>query len=62
MAGALGVRLGGVNVYQGRIEHRPELGEGPPPEVADIHRAVRLSRLVGVTSVALAAVGAWVRR
>lgn len=42
-AGALGVRLGGTNVYGGRVESRPALGEGRTPEVADIRRAVRLS-------------------
>ncbi|REE95756.1 cobalamin biosynthesis protein [Thermomonospora umbrina] len=45
-AGALGVRLGGVNVYGGRVERRPELGEGPPPDVRDIRSAVRLSAAV----------------
>ncbi|MGH9277766.1 MAG: cobalamin biosynthesis protein, partial [Acidimicrobiales bacterium] len=42
-AAALGVRLGGANVYAGRVEVRPALGEGPPPVPADIGRAVRLS-------------------
>ncbi|MCX2182974.1 cobalamin biosynthesis protein [Streptomyces sp. SKN60] len=46
-AGALGVRLGGTLSYGGRVEHRPVLnGEGRPVEVADIERAVRLSRRV----------------
>ncbi|MFG2190942.1 cobalamin biosynthesis protein [Streptomyces sp. NPDC048639] len=46
-AGALGVRLGGTLAYGGRVEHRPVLGEGNRPvEVADIERAVRLSRRV----------------
>lgn len=31
MAGALGVRLGGVNVYEGRAEERPFLGEAIRP-------------------------------
>ncbi|MCA1221798.1 cobalamin biosynthesis protein [Streptomyces sp. 8L] len=53
-AGALGVRLGGTLAYGGRVEHRPVLGEGQRPvEVADIERAVRLSRRV--TWLALAA-------
>ncbi|MGW6391787.1 cobalamin biosynthesis protein [Streptomyces sp. NPDC055103] len=53
-AGALGVRLGGTLSYGGRVEHRPVLnGEGRPVEVADIDRAVRLSRRV--TGLALAA-------
>ncbi|MYT22546.1 cobalamin biosynthesis protein, partial [Streptomyces sp. SID7760] len=47
-AGALGVRLGGTLAYGGRIEHRAVLNgeEGRPVEVADIERAVRLSRQV----------------
>ncbi|MGW0117228.1 cobalamin biosynthesis protein [Streptomyces sp. NPDC003327] len=53
-AGALGVRLGGTLSYGGRVEHRPVLnGEGRPVEVADIERAVRLSRRV--TGLTLAA-------
>ncbi|WP_204019028.1 cobalamin biosynthesis protein [Sphaerimonospora thailandensis] len=54
-AGALGVRLGGANDYGGRVEHRPELGDGPRPGVADIRRSVRLARAVSLTAVALAA-------
>ncbi|ORT57527.1 cobalamin biosynthesis protein [Streptomyces sp. CB03238] len=46
-AGTLGVRLGGTLSYGGRVEHRPVLnGEGRAVEVADIERAVRLSRRV----------------
>jgi adenosylcobinamide-phosphate synthase len=51
MAGALGVRLGGANVYSGRTEHRPRLGDGSPPGVADIRRAAALSGVVGVAAV-----------
>ncbi|MDT0344852.1 cobalamin biosynthesis protein [Streptomyces litchfieldiae] len=47
-AGALGVRLGGTLSYGGRVEHRPVLNAGGRPvEVADIERAVALSRRVG---------------
>ncbi|MEV5754715.1 cobalamin biosynthesis protein [Actinoallomurus sp. NPDC052308] len=65
-AGALGVRLGGVNVYGNRVEYRPELGDGRAAEPADIRRAVRLSRTVTVASAAVAigaraAVRAWSR-
>jgi adenosylcobinamide-phosphate synthase len=60
-AGALGVRLGGTNVYGSRVEERGLLGDGPPPVAADIARAVRLSRAVGVASVALAAGVSWLR-
>ncbi|GLW00711.1 cobalamin biosynthesis protein [Streptomyces lavendulae] len=47
-AGALGVRLGGTLSYGGRVEHRAALNAaaGRPVEVADIDRAVRLSRRV----------------
>ncbi|GAB1334897.1 cobalamin biosynthesis protein [Streptomyces sp. E-15] len=48
-AGALGVRLGGTLSYDGRVEHRPVLnGGGRPVRTADIDRAVRLSRRVGL--------------
>jgi adenosylcobinamide-phosphate synthase len=52
-AGALGVRLGGRNTYAGRVEQRPTLGAGPPPGVADIDRAARLSAAVSGLAVAL---------
>jgi adenosylcobinamide-phosphate synthase len=54
-AGALGVRLGGTNVYRGQAERRGTLGDGPPPAPADIDRAVRLSRAVIITATVLAA-------
>ncbi|WP_245753724.1 cobalamin biosynthesis protein [Geodermatophilus ruber] len=57
VAGALGLRLGGRNVYGGRVEDRPALGEGRPPEAADIHRAARLSRAVWCAAAALAVAG-----
>ncbi|GAA2532053.1 cobalamin biosynthesis protein [Pilimelia columellifera] len=57
MAGALGVRLGGRNVYLGRSEVRPLLGDGPRPGPDDARRAARLSGSVGVGA-ALLAVGA----
>ncbi|MFF4184324.1 cobalamin biosynthesis protein [Streptomyces sp. NPDC001691] len=54
-AGALGVRLGGTLSYAGRVEHRPVLnGPGRAVEVADIERAVRLSRTVGWLTLATA--------
>jgi adenosylcobinamide-phosphate synthase len=52
-AGALGVRLGGANVYHGVTETRPELGDGRPPEPADIRRATNLSRAVTVAATAV---------
>jgi adenosylcobinamide-phosphate synthase len=57
-AGALGVRLGGTNVYAGHTEHRGLLGDGRQPGPADIRRAVRLSRLIGVAATVLAALAA----
>jgi len=58
-AAALGVTLGGINVYPYGIEERPRLGDGPPPGVADIRRAVRLSSdVTWALTAALVAVGA----
>lgn len=54
MAGALGLRLGGRNVYGSRVEDRPALGDGRPPAAADIPRAVRLSRAVWIAAALLA--------
>jgi adenosylcobinamide-phosphate synthase len=45
-AGALGVRLGGPTQYAHQLEIRPTLGDGRPPDIADLQRAVRLSRAV----------------
>jgi adenosylcobinamide-phosphate synthase len=57
-AGALGVRLGGTLSYGGRVEHRPVLNHtGRPVEVADIERAVRLSRRVSVLTLAACVAG-----
>jgi len=53
-AAALGVRLGGTNVYGGVAETRPELGEGRSPEPGDIRRSVVLSRAVTGSATALA--------
>jgi adenosylcobinamide-phosphate synthase len=57
-AGALGLRLGGTSSYDGRTEHRPELGDGRPPEPADIARAERLSLAITVAATGLAAAAA----
>ncbi len=54
-AGALGVRLGGPTQYAHGLQIRPELGDGPPPGVEDLRRAVRLSRAVQVAAVMLSA-------
>ncbi|MCG5216351.1 cobalamin biosynthesis protein [Streptosporangium sp. KLBMP 9127] len=61
-AGALDVTLGGTNVYGGRVEHRPELGDGGEPAVRDVRRAVRLTRAVSLAAVVVAGIVAWRRR
>ena len=57
VAGALGLRLGGRNLYGSRVEERPQLGDGRPPAAGDIPRAVRLSRAVWCAAAALAVAG-----
>ena len=54
-AGAWGGQLGGPTQYRHELEIRPTLGEGRPPGVEDLRRAVRLSRLVQLAAAALAA-------
>jgi adenosylcobinamide-phosphate synthase len=44
MAGALGVRLGGGAAYDGEWIARKTLGDGAPPTVADIQRAMAIYR------------------
>lgn len=60
-AGALGLRLGGTNVYGGVAEVRPGLGEGRTPEPDDIRRAIRLSRAVTAGATGLAVLIAFTR-
>jgi len=55
-AGALGIRLGGVNVYGSRVEDRPVLGSGRPVAPHDISRARTLARRVGVAACGVAVV------
>ena len=54
-AGALGLRLGGTNTYGGVERRGPVLGDGRPPGVEDIGRAVALMRraCVGISLAAL---------
>ncbi|GAA1391245.1 cobalamin biosynthesis protein [Luteococcus peritonei] len=55
-AGALGVQLGGRNVYPGgRVEHRGLLGDGPRPTAADLRAGVRLECRIQWAATALAA-------
>jgi adenosylcobinamide-phosphate synthase len=57
-AGALGVRLGGINRYPHGLEARAALGDGAAPDSDDIARAVGIARRVGVLAAAVAAIGA----
>lgn len=61
-AGALGRRLGGENRYGDRVERRGPYGDGPPPDPADVERAVRLSRAVGLAAALVAGVAGSARR
>jgi adenosylcobinamide-phosphate synthase len=54
-AAALDLRLGGENRYGDRVELRPLLGDGRPPERRDIRRANRLSRDVTIALAGLLA-------
>ena len=56
-AAALGVTLGGVNRYGDRVEERPAMGNGPPPSIAEIEAAVRLTS--DIRSVLVLGLGAW---
>jgi len=61
-AAALDLRLGGESRYGERIELRPPLGDGRPPERRDIHRATRLSRDVTLTLAGVLAAAGLVRQ
>lgn len=61
-AGALGVRLGGVNTYGDRVEDRHVLGSGRVTTPADIPRARTLARAVGTAAAATVALSALRRR
>jgi adenosylcobinamide-phosphate synthase len=54
-AGALGIELGGRNVYAGRVEDRPVMGVGPAARAGDLERAVRLCGAVTVLAAIVAA-------
>jgi adenosylcobinamide-phosphate synthase len=55
-AGALGVQLGGINVYSGVMSVKPFLGDATGPiEPPTVRRAVRLMRATAL----LAALLAW---
>jgi adenosylcobinamide-phosphate synthase len=61
-AGALGLRLGGRNVYGARVELRGPLGDGALPDPGAIRRCARLSALVGTgAAMVSAALALWLR-
>jgi adenosylcobinamide-phosphate synthase len=55
------VRLGGRNVYFGRSEVRPLIGDGPRPDAGHARRAARLSGAIGLAAAALATLAAAAR-
>jgi adenosylcobinamide-phosphate synthase len=61
-AGALGVRLGGPTHYHHELQIRPTLGDGRPPQVADLRRAVMLSRVVQAAAAVCVRVAARIGR
>jgi adenosylcobinamide-phosphate synthase len=61
-AGALRVRLGGPTQYHHELQIRPSLGDDPPPTVADLRRAVALSRAVQVAAALFVALAIHRRR
>jgi adenosylcobinamide-phosphate synthase len=65
-AAALGMRLGGRNRYDDRVEDRATLGFGPPARPTDISESVRLSRDVTCSLASLLSVAGlamwWCRR
>jgi len=61
-AGALGLRLGGTNVYGSRVEERPQLGNGRAPRGFDIARANKLSKTVCTGAAVLLSAGALLGR
>lgn len=58
-AAALGLRLGGGARYHGVWKQRSPLGEGAPPEAADIDRALRLVNRGVLLWLAVIVVGDW---
>ena len=60
-AGALGVRLGGPTHYHHELQIRPTLGDGAQPAVADLRRAVQLSRVVQAAAAVLIAACSHIR-
>ncbi len=61
-AGALGLQLGGRNLYGEVVEDRPSLGDGRPPTGVDIDEARRLANGVDLTALAVAVSVRWLRK
>lgn len=61
-AGALRVRLGGPTQYRHELQIRPTLGDGRDPTVADLRRAVALSRTVQAGAALAAGLLCYLRR
>jgi adenosylcobinamide-phosphate synthase len=61
-AGALGVRLGGPTRYHHELQIRPTLGDGGQAGVADLRRAVLLSRAVQAAAAVFAGLLSYLRR
>jgi adenosylcobinamide-phosphate synthase len=59
-AAALDLRLGGDNIYSGRVETRVALGTGRAPQPGDIAAATRLAHDVSVVLAAVLAMVAMV--
>ena len=57
-AGALGVTIGGSNIYDGASQDRGTLGDGRAVVVADLARAVRLSQAVSLGGILVAVASA----
>jgi adenosylcobinamide-phosphate synthase len=53
-AGALGVTIGGSNIYDGARQDRGNLGDGRAVRIVDLNRSVRLSKGVGFAAMVLA--------
>ena len=58
MAGVLGVRLGGINRYNGRVESRPTIGAARKP--LDFHRISEAVTLMWMASASAVGLACWI--